>query len=70
MTSYDQWCENNNINQTAKALFEEWMSESAGGYHSDITGMSTPMYDSLYPMYLSTVRRDLLENKDIDDTRL
>ncbi len=64
MTNYDQWCETNNINQTTKELFEKWMSESAGGHHSDITGMSTPMYDSLFPMYLCTFRRDLLENND------
>lgn len=62
MTNYDQWCKTNNINQTTKELFKEWMSERAGGYHSDITGMSTPMYDSLFPMYLSIFRRDLLEN--------
>lgn len=59
MSNYDQWCEKNQINQTTKILFEEWMIRSVGDLHSDITGMSEHIYDNLYQVYLDTFRRDL-----------
>ncbi len=60
MSNYELWCEKNNLNQTTKILFEEWMSRCVGELHSDITGMSEHIYDNLYRVYLDTFKRDLV----------
>lgn len=63
MTNYEQWCKDNEINETTKILFKEWMYENTGEHHSDITGMSSHMYDNLYPIYLLTFRCDLIDRE-------
>lgn len=63
MTNYEKWCKDNEINGTTKILFKEWMHGNTGKLHSDIIGMSNHMYDNLYPVYLLTFRRDLIDDE-------